>query len=464
VPIEELYKRSLGRLVYGDTTAFIAEIESEFDLGSNPDLLLESERPLFAEIIDKVCTANRDSALPQGSDVYLGNSTERDLELGTPKIDREHALAQDQRALFAHHGILPPHRLQTVSRNALAKIGLSVARICETAPVGTSVGYLFCKPLFDLATNPEIVGRVTSLLGDNVTCVGTSGPMYIPPGGRGTEWHFAAGVDFGGGTRGVNFDLVTCWLALDDVPRERAPMKMLTRSFPGNLAVHSHEATTVQPPDASALVDDPMKLDAYLHDALAGLDRLSFKIDADLAKRIVARRFNSRRIPRLQFTHEGAPRYNSFHKRVDGLMCVGAETLRQGQSLDMVAMEASQGDIYTFTSLNTHGSLPNLSSEWRRAIAIRYVRTGPASANHSDNHFSLLRTYGRLFPETSEVFRAAGKQLEQFEQVCPRIAVSGEVPDAVAPYYWNVDCLRQVLKERPMLGKRVGSARSPRTA
>jgi ectoine hydroxylase-related dioxygenase (phytanoyl-CoA dioxygenase family) len=447
-------------LVYGDTDAFIAEIESEFNLGSSPDLLLESERLLFAEVVDRVCAANRDNAPPDGSDVYLSDSTQRDLELGKPKRDREHALAEDDRALFAHYGILPAHRLRTVSRNALAKISRSVGRICESGPVGTSVGYLFCKPLFDLATNPEIVARVASLLGDDLTCVGTSGPMYIPPGGVGTEWHFAAGVDFGGGTKDVNLDLVTCWLALDDVPRERAPMKMLTRSFPGNLAVHSHELSAGRPEDASSLVEDPTKLDGYLHDALAGLDRLPFKISDDLAKRLVARRFNSRRIPKLQFTHDGAPRYNPFHRRVDTLMRVGPATLRRGQSLDMIAMDAAQGDLYTFTSLNTHGSLPNLTSEWRRAIAIRYVRTGAASANHADNHFALLQTYGRLFPETNEVFRAAGKQLEQFEQVCPRIAVSGEVPDSVAPYYWDVDCLRQVLKERPMLGQRVGRARA----
>ena len=85
----------------------------------------------------------------------------------------------------------------------------------------------------------------------------------------------------------------------------------------------------------------------------------------------------------------------------------------------MVAMEAQAGSIYMFTSMNTHGSLPNLTSEWRRAIAIRYVKSGAASANLSDNHFGLLQTYARLFPETEAIYQAVGKQLGEFDTSRP---------------------------------------------
>ena len=327
--INDRYAESFGPLVYGDTEAFVRELEQQFSIGSSPDLLLDSERRATTWSSIWMIAAHRASDPPSAADIYANDPVACDLALWEPRAGREHALAEDERQFFAHYGISPAHSLKTLSRNALAKIGGAVGHINQHGPTGTSVGYLFCKPLFELATNPEIVGRVTSLLGDDVTCVGTSGPMYIAPNTKGTEWHFAGGRDFGG-ENDAGLDLVTVWLALSDVPRERAPMKMLTRSFPGNLALYRREKevfgpVSTTPPVASA--DDGDPIDAYLADALTGLERLPFRTSEETMKKIVARRFNSRRIPDLQFVHDGAPRYNAFHTRIDVLMTVGPDAL-----------------------------------------------------------------------------------------------------------------------------------------
>lgn len=176
--------------------------------------------------------------------------------------------------------------------------------------------------------NPEIVGRIASLVGPNVGCWRTE---FLPkfPGAKGTEWHqtelfkYASGMPQllpteRDGDRPVE---LTAWVTFTPATKENGCMKFLAGSHTKFYYDEDSEATSGRGDIFSPVTSDT---DFF------GYNFSDFKIDADW---------------------EPDP----------------AKT---------VAMEMKAGECVIFTSKCVHGSFPNTTTNSTRfAITARYVPT-----------------------------------------------------------------------------------------
>lgn len=213
---------------------------------------------------------------------------------------------------------------------------------------GNKINYdrhLDVKALSDIASHPEIVRRVQSVLGPNILCWRTEWfPKY--PGDQGTAWHQAESfVAFEGDKKLVPTQPhegsweVTVWFAFTDATRETACMKVL----PGTHRTWYFDERRNVPYDPNTSMKGTGS-------GFFGYDFEKLKID---------------------------PNWKPDESKA-------------------LYMEMRAGQAIMFTSRCLHGSEPNTSKDrTRMGLAIRYVPTDVQIYPYHDGQFT---HFGEVFP------------------------------------------------------------------
>jgi ectoine hydroxylase-related dioxygenase (phytanoyl-CoA dioxygenase family) len=441
---ETKFQEAFGSSSTVTTREFLEEIEYQFSLGANPEELSKEKFAEFQNAFDAVAADYAKRCRPFIEDVFTQSFNET---RGTDRLDirkatdeTQNSLSESDRGFFAHYGILPPYALQSLTDGDLTRIEKRVDVLAQTS-LNSSLAYLFSEELLDLALNPEIVARVASLLGDDITFLGTSGPMYKAPYSEdATPWHSANAQTFGGGTRGTNFDLVTCWVALTEANLANGCMKILPRSYTFNcLKLELLQWDSVSTTTLWGLVDF--------------LKKHAYRFDLKKVAMMLSRRLAFSDIDGMYFLEGGTGnrRYNPFHSSIDMTISVGENNLANLSSVPGVLLNAKRGDMYTFISQNSHGSFSNQTGAWRKAIALRYAKTGLSNPNIADDSYSLLKRYLDEFPGTAAVLEALGKNVDGFSTASPRICVRGAIPDHQRHLYVDSSRLRDHLRGKLLI-------------
>ncbi len=447
-----------------DVSDYLDSLESEFRYGADPTSLspearedLEvsmatlrehyqtQSRPLLTEHLAPMLEENLD---------YF-----RRLTVSGPVAEdgRAHALTQRQQTAFSEFGVLPPLSFSGVSRESLDRVegvldgmlssdGSALEKMDRR--LNSNYAYLFSKEILDLAMSDDIVAKVESLLGDNITFVGSSGPLYKTPGSgtkQQTQWHSADARGFGGGTES-NLDLVTVWVALSDSKLDNGCMKIMPKSFPLNIAKERlipHELFRDQ-------INYPgQNVEALLRNLMA----LDYQIDLPTVEKLISRRLGFHDTNKLFYVDNssGFKKYSPFQSSVDQTMCLGLEALVDLTRVRPIPMLAEKGQFYMFTSQNNHASYPNDSDRWRKAIAFRFVRTGRATQSTAIDSEFYLGEYLKVFPKCADQLQTLGKQPSDFRTAVPRLLVKGEIPAGQEQFYIDRHVLRESLEHNTFL-------------
>lgn len=459
--LQELYRKAFPERLRWNNQRFIDELRASFAIGSDLANLTDEQRSVHASQMNEI--ADLYSKVPDikpVEELLLANlSEERNSRLDIANSDLSNGssggLSRIEREGFAHFGLAPPRTVESLSSDHIDRIVACCDELFERN-LNSSLCYLFDTSLLDLVMNSEIHERVCSVLGDDVTFVGCSGPMYRQPQTeKSTQWHTASGRAFGGGTRETNLDLVTCWVALTDATVDNGCMLILPRSFPYHLArnalmaEHSGSAAGTPAGDSSTVMNYAKYL-ASTHGLRFDLDILSTVMARRLCR---APRYISKGVASggLYWDISGTLRYNVFHSGVDYAMLFAGPVLDKVFDREVVAIEAKRGSMFPFSSMNMHGSLMNTSSDWRKAISLRFVKTGGPHVNKADGTPELIRNYARHFPGVEEVLRRMNKSISSFDDAAPRIRIRGSIPKGQEDLYVDPDLVRRALGERGSL-------------
>jgi hypothetical protein len=373
------------------------------------------------------------------------NATPMRLNVSGPTQEDAGArhLTREQQEFFATYGVLPPVSLDTVSSELLD----SVDRLCCALVkygnglngVSSTPAWIFDRDLLTLATHPDIVETVASLLGDQLTFLGSDGPMFLPPSSpQKTAWHAFDAEHFGGGGSDGNLQQVTAWVALCDATAENGCMRIAPGTFRAFGALNE-----VTPRFYGENVSE--LIDLFVNN--------QNKIDPEIAARVLCRHLNDKNFPelmRLGSTKDSPEgyRYNPFHAAVDKAWCVGAGDITALDEGPKVIMEAKRKQAYFFTSQNAHASLHNTTNGWRKAIAFRYVKTAKAEKSIITQATHRLRGYLDMFPGTKDVLAAVNRPVDIFEDAAPRICVRGSIPAGQEQFYFDQKQLMAALAKR----------------
>lgn len=239
-------------------------------------------------------------------------------------------LTTEEIEFFKENGFVGPFTLyeeeEAIKKWARAKIEMVVS---ENKPHNSSVlnydRHLDCETLSEHIMRPEIVGRVQSLLGNDVICWKTNVfPKY--PGDSGTGWHqaetFKAGQFIDEPKASLNFEKsstedvvtteITVWTAFSAAKKENGCMRFIRGS---HKSWYYDESMPLKP-----------AVESKKHDFF-GYDFSESKLD---------------------------PSWDPDQQ-------------------DICEMEMKAGQFIFFSSKCVHGSLPNVSDEMRIAFANRYV-------------------------------------------------------------------------------------------
>lgn len=435
---EQAFVETLGRNRID--AGLLDELREQFSLGADPDELSDSDR---AELERRFEALSADNERKPPLDEALGNqlrATEPQLEVSGAAHqtrDERYRLTDDQIAFFRRYGVLPPLTLETVSSDHMDRIdslgsGLIRAKQTKRGTILTSLfAWMFDRDVLDLVTRPEIVDKVASLLGEDITFVGFDGPFYLAPGTKSyTRWHAADAWHFGGSHGETNMNLVSVWVALSDADVERACMKIVPGSF------HFFDQLFSLAPQmygAESLDEISASFQASRH-----------RVQPEILRSILCRRIRSATEPRLRrMTSDGG--YDVFSCGVDTAWCAGEGNLGELDAMTKVALPARRGQIYLFTSQNIHASFTNTSSSWRKAFTLRYVRSANPGIAFIQGGLPKLKQLQELFPETQRLFERLGKSMADFSMATPRLCVRGSIPEGREESYLDPDALREEL-------------------
>src|SRR5690606_20346806 len=227
-------------------------------------------------------------------------------------------LTRDQQASFAEFGVLPPFSFEQVPISHLDAVERVLDAMLSSdgsqlkkmdRRLNANCSYLFSSELLELAMSKDIIAKVEGVLGDNITFIGTSGPMYKMPklgAANITQWHSADARGFGGGTK-HNLDIVTVWIALSEASIETGCVTILPRSFPLNIVKEELVPHELFRED----INYPDKNVAAL---LKNLRALDFNIDLDTIEKVLCRRLNFHHTPKLYYidNSSGFKKYSPF--------------------------------------------------------------------------------------------------------------------------------------------------------
>jgi ectoine hydroxylase-related dioxygenase (phytanoyl-CoA dioxygenase family) len=207
------------------------------------------------------------------------------------------------------------------------------------------------KDVLDLAYNPEIVHKVQSLLGEDITLSNALSFIKKPHTGVTTKWHNAPPSTFGGvydrEDEGIN--QVTVWISLSDTKQDNGAMKIVPRSFLGDI------------------MEDIVVSRHHFDKEKEYLD-----IDQKFLYQRAAKDSRYRQSGSIM----GTP--NQYFDLSQNIMGIG---LREGYIREIIEkhkmnaykLEAEPGEFYMFSSRNIHCAFPNSSDRTRVAIAFRYL-------------------------------------------------------------------------------------------
>lgn len=434
--IKQSFHQAFGSRILQQS--IMEEYQKSFAVGSEPSTLNAHDRAIYEAGVAKFENhPGKVSCNEAFRTVYNEKPDRLDVSGRCFEDSGSHYLSRHEQAFFSAYGVLPPIALKSVRPTLID----SVDQLCcglVTHPGGGLDGlsatpaWMFDLDLLSLVMHPEIVERVASLLGDEITFLGSDGPMFLPPNSKKqTAWHAFDAADFGGGGKDGNLQLVSVWVALADANVANGCMKIAPGSFRA----------------FGALEDVAPKF--YGADT-AGLVRLftenESRVDPSVAARILARRLNDKNFPPLMRlgTTDKSPegyRYNPFHSAVDRAWCLGEEGLSVLDECPKVALEAKKGEAYFFTSQNAHASFVNTTNGWRKAIAFRYVKTAQASESIITHTTLRMKGFLDLFPGARELIRSTHSSLEAFEEAAPRLCVRGSIPAGQEKYYFDPNVL-----------------------
>jgi ectoine hydroxylase-related dioxygenase (phytanoyl-CoA dioxygenase family) len=410
--------------------SFPDEILWLFESGVCPEKIPSADRHAY----ETACATFRDSAEYQARPLIqteirrLLDSTPARLDVASSCRPARFGLTPEDVDLFAMYGVLPPITLAPDSLRHVEEID----RLCTTfvngwngERLGLRQAWLFNQSLLELATSDELVDRVSSLLGDNITFMGTDGPFYLPPGSsNAAPWHTADGPQFGGGTYDVNFDLVTAWIALSDANVESGCMTMVAGSFHHFYWLHNLAPDLLTP--------DP-------HEAVSRISACPRRIEAGILEKILCRRFSrdheNRRLPRTAWI-------------TDRILCGGIDNLKRLTELETVALEARRGQAILFSSLNVHTAFPNRSTRWRKALSFRYMKTNDALPERGFSTHAQLKRYTELVPATGQLLDRMGRSVDDFATASPRLCLRGQIPEGQERVYLDRRELLAALREQ----------------
>ena len=282
----------------------------------------------------------------------------------TQEVEGEHYLSQPEIAEFQKTGVLGPFRAVTTEHaEALRKEANGIhARDYDNSMIfgsdkirnvlkkhnqwnlnyGGIYQALRYPALWDLLVRKEITQRIASLLGDDILCW-RSQFFEKGPGAGGTFWHQTGTFRESSSkpklqsTQEINDSMVqlTAWIALSDTTVENGCMRLMPNSFT-DARFESF---------AWALLEHKFPY-------LMSLDR------ATVQKIMHALKFSTGNFVKAQMVYE--------------LAIQEIPDLFDGFTTHDLTMKA--GEFVVFTSLNTHGSYPNVTSgDTRLAMAGRYT-------------------------------------------------------------------------------------------
>ncbi|MCA9704854.1 MAG: phytanoyl-CoA dioxygenase family protein [Myxococcales bacterium] len=435
---EEAFEETLGRNRID--AKIIDELREQFAFGSDPSELPDSDRVEFERRLRELAVDNeRKPPLAEALQEQM-RTVEPRLEVSGAAHQTEaepHRLTDDQIEFFRRYGVLPPFTLETFSSDQLDRIdslgsGLIRAKETKRGTILTSLfAWMFDVDVLDLVTRPEIIDKVASLLGEDITFVGFDGPFYLAPGSQSyTRWHAADAWHFGGSQGDTNMNLVSAWVAVSDADVERACMKIVPGSF------HFFDQLFKVAPQLYGAES--------LDEIAASFRESRYGIEPEILRSILCRRIRSASDPRLQrLTSDGG--YNVFSCGVDTAWCAGEDNLMELDAMTKVALPARRGQMYLFTSQNIHASFRNTSGLWRKAFTMRYVRSANPGIAFIQGGLPKLKQLLELFPETQRLLERLGKSMDDFAAATPRVCVRGSIPQDQGASYLDPDALREEL-------------------
>lgn len=157
------------------------------------------------------------------------NGIERDLSFHSVDNPSPRYLSSQQIADYNRLGYLAP--LPAYDVHEIAEIRDYFDQLLERVvkaggdSYSISSAHLKYGPVYDILTNPRIVGFVADLLGENVIAWGSHFFCKMPQDGKAVAWHQDASYWPLSPSKAV-----TVWLAIDDADQENACMKFVTGS------------------------------------------------------------------------------------------------------------------------------------------------------------------------------------------------------------------------------------------
>jgi ectoine hydroxylase-related dioxygenase (phytanoyl-CoA dioxygenase family) len=440
--LSQMFSGQFGGQYDAPASTLARETAAAFQVGADPSTLPAEEQRLYRE---KLAAIEHARASVTGRAEPLVDEFMRLYQAAAPGLtlrgtSREDAggkrLTALERQFFASYGMLQRRPIHSLTPDVLRGVEASLDKLYFQAQVSSAYFYLFNKEILQVALNEEIIDKVSSLLGDDITLVATSGPFYAAPERRPTDWHFATGGYFGAGKTDNKLDIVSVWIPMQDTSVENGCMKMIPGSFRFANAFLAMMATHDLMPDPNGVVDSGL----FERAAAAGFGPIEW------ISNIVSRRLNAPHMPN-ELMIRG--RYHPFQVVVDQSAVIPAacfDLLRLG----CMSMPARVGECHMFTSRNYHAAHPNKSAHVRKAFTLRYVVTGDTAGNNiADGGNAYLQ---QAFNTVCAAGGAAycdriGFTLERFKNAAPRICVRGRTPEAIREYYLDKNLLLDELSK-----------------
>jgi ectoine hydroxylase-related dioxygenase (phytanoyl-CoA dioxygenase family) len=416
-------------------TSYISELEQAFSISTPLEKLPDETRARHHEAFQKICRSYLSCPRPQFTDV-LQQLYAESLKASSASIVNSTSSANaflDAKKVeeFREKGVLPPLKLN--DPELLSAVLKATDFIYEKSPfLTTSYAYLFEQSLFELACHPKLVGVAQALLGDQISFLGITGPFYKKPGAAGTLWHCASAADFGAGSQedSEDFDIITVWISLDGSTIENGALQIIPKSFRFNKI-------------KSEMIN--WKADQYdIQSIVKYYTEHIYQFSPNIISQILLRLLDKMN-PQLHFYMPEIDdyRYNPGHISIDLAMHSDVALQNELRDFRVYPIEAQAGEFVVFSSLNTHSSLPNRSDRFRKAIALRYCKTGKANKSIVHNTEKTLKLYNQMFPEVSKQLANLGKSLEDFSTGSPRLLVCGDIPCGQESIYLSHEKLQE---------------------
>jgi len=282
------------------------------------------------------------------SDDIRANTRSRVKTYG-PSFEQKggHYLSQQEIEQFASDGLLGPFKTSVGSEKIAKAHNHGFSNPTQVYP------HLYSENFLDIALDPAIVQRVSSILGGEVDIARTS--LFVKqPGDPAayTRWHMNPPLNWGS-SEDTDTKYLTVWIALSNATLQHGCLKVIPRSYkmyPSELVPRVM--------DSELLLDKPF--DSFLNSVMVK----KFRQQDDRNKQTPSK-FDKFTLSRVNVASVmvRALCYNNYFK-----------SFVENNNLKAYGLPASPGEFYMFVSENFHASLPNLSDEARVAMVIRFMK------------------------------------------------------------------------------------------